>query len=167
LTVFSPLAVDHFERKVLVAFAVGAVLIGVGSSVVLAAKLDDRTTIPTDYWKTVLTIAGVSALPIVAMAVLVVRASMQSLSPLGPWGVAIVIGGMVAFAATMSVILICLFQIVAAADTPVNPMMNSTPAAPDRWVIWVATVGTGITLAGAAVGVAASALNTIDDGTAG
>jgi hypothetical protein len=92
------------------------------------------------------------------MVVLVVRAAMESSSPLGRWGAGIVLGGMVAFAATMLVILICLFQIVVAADAP----MNTTPDAPADWVIWVATLGAGITLSAAAVGVAATALNTID-----
>ena len=141
-------------------FAFLAMAIGLASSVVLATKLDDRTTITTDYWDKLLTIAGVSSLPVVAMAFLVVRAAMQQpRSGLGPWGTGIIIGGMVAFAATMVVILICLFQIVVAADAA----KDTVPNAPDDWVIWVATVGVGITLSAAAVGVAAAALDKIDD----
>jgi hypothetical protein len=66
---------------------------------------------------------------------------------------------MVAFAATMVVIFVCLFQIVVAADAATD----TVPAAPAAWVIWVATLGAGITLSAAAVGVAAGALDLIDD----
>jgi hypothetical protein len=159
LAVISPLKIDPFERKVLVVFAFFAVAIGAVGSVVLASKLDGRTTIPTDYWDKLLTVAGVAALPIVAAAFLVVRAAMQSGSSLGRWGSAIIIGGMVAFAVTMVVIEICLFQIVVAADAA----KDTTPDAPEAWVIWVATVGAGITLSAAAVGVGAAALDKIDD----
>jgi hypothetical protein len=161
LAEFSPLAVDTFERKVLVFFAGATVVVGLVSSGFLAARLDNRTTIPTAYWEKVLTIAGVASLPIVAMVVLVVRAAMESSSPLGSWGAGIVIGGAVAFATAMLVILICLFQIVVASDAATG----MTPSAPAEWVTWVATLGVGVTLSGAAVGVAATALNTIDVGS--
>lgn len=150
--------IEPFERRLLLFFAFLAVAIGLVSSAVLANNLVDRETIPTVYWDKLLTIAGVAALPIVAMAVLVVRGAMQSGSPVGRWQGGIIIGGMVAFAITMVVILICLFQIVVAADAA----KDTIPDAPDDWVIWVATLGTGITLSAAAVGVAAAALDKID-----
>lgn len=161
MAAFSPLKLDGFERNVLIGFALFVLAIGLLSSIVVATKLDDRETIPTAYWDKLLTLAGVAALPIVAMAVLIVRSAMQKRSPVGPWGAAILIGGMVAFAVTMAVILLCLFQIVVAADAA----PNRTPNAPDPWVIWVATLGAGITLSAAAVGVAAAALDKIDDDT--
>jgi hypothetical protein len=51
LAAFSPLAVDTFERTVLVGFAIAAVIVGVVASIVLAVQLDDRNTIPTSYWE--------------------------------------------------------------------------------------------------------------------
>jgi uncharacterized membrane protein YgdD (TMEM256/DUF423 family) len=149
---------DDSERRLLFYFAFVALAIGLVSSAVLANSLVDRETIPTAYWDKLLTIAGVAALPIVAMAVLVVRGAMQSGSPVSRWQALVFIVGMVAFVFSIVVILICLFQIVVAADAA----QNTTPDAPKDWVIWLTAFGTGVTLSAVAVVVAAAALDKVD-----
>jgi hypothetical protein len=151
----TPKVISDPERKLLAAFAVLVLPVGFVGSMILAISLGDKT-LPTTYWDKLLTITGVAALPLVAMAVLVLRGVTKE----GPryWGKWIFVGGLIAFAIALTVILICLYELV------------TTPAAgkkPGASALWVATLGTGLTLGAVAASVAAAALDKIDELSSG
>jgi hypothetical protein len=151
----SPEIISRPERVVLGLFAPIALAIGGIAGGILAGKLDGKT-LTSVYWDKLLTITGVSALPLVAVAVLVIRARLNErrTNPVAFWGGSILLGGLIAFMVVLVVIMICLYEMV------------TTPEAgkvAGGFSLWVATLGAGLSLGAVAASVAAAALDKIDD----
>jgi MFS-type transporter involved in bile tolerance (Atg22 family) len=155
----SPEIISPPERVVLGLFAPIALAVGGIAGGILAGALDGKT-LTSDYWDKLLTITGVSALPLVAVAVLVIRARLteRRTNPVAFWGGSILLGGMVAFIVVLVVIMICLYEMVTTPEA--GKVAGSLP-------LWVATLGAGLTLGAVAASVAAAALDKIDDPPAG
>jgi hypothetical protein len=150
----SAMTIEGPERKVLGSFAFAALIVGVLFGTLLANSLDQKV-LPPGYWDTLMTVTGVSALPLVATAVLVIRSHHNlNTQPVGRWGATLLVGGMIAFIVALTVIGVCVYQ------TVITPDAGKVP---DKLALWVATLGAGLTLGAVAAGVAAAALDTIDD----
>lgn len=120
----------------------------------MASALDGKT-LPSSYWDKLLTITGVSALPIVAVAVLVLRAQMTDRdSAIGRLGSRILVGATCALLVVLAVVMICLYEIV------MTPALGRKPG---TLPLWVATLGAALTIGSVGVSVAAAALDKIDD----
>jgi hypothetical protein len=128
----------------------GGLLLGfslTGKSV-LDVSLSDGTTVMQSYWSELLKVAGVSALPLVAIAVRIPRAgSGTGWQPLARGLV------FIAFPVAIGTIAICLNRV------GVTPKDGANP--PDA-LLYLTGAGTGLILAAVALGAAADVLDKID-----
>jgi len=169
----SLLVITPRERKLLGVFTfLGVLIVGPLAGAVLALNLEDEVLLPA-YWSTLLTVQGVSALPLVAIAALVSRTLVvdptqpNPLNPPGPssqpktpfWAKSILLLTLLALMAAVAVVMLCLFQIALTsaptADAPGEP--------PNQGVLWVTSIGAAMTICAVAAAVLAVALDKIDD----
>ena len=140
----------------IVTFALLAFPGGAVAGAILANQLDGRS-LTTTYWQQVLTLTGVAALPLVAFFALVPRqwaAKGTVQNPSTPfWSMVIPWVLLLAFAAAVAVILLCVYQI---AVTP------STGAVPNEGILFLTATGAGATLGAVATGLVAAALDKVD-----
>ena len=141
------LAIDDKERKFLggvAALALSAGLLGV----VLGLSMNGSKTVSASYWAEILKVAGVSALPLVALAVRMPRTSGSA-----QWTSFATVLVFLAFPIALLVICVCLNRIALGAKDGEDP---------HDVYLFVTAIGAGLVLAAVAVRVAADVLDKID-----
>jgi hypothetical protein len=124
------------------------VVVGLVGGIALATNLDQTQVVQQSYWSELLKVAGVSALPLVAVAVRLPRASKKT-----NWEKPARILVFIAFPVALLTIGICLYEVATTDKNGVDP---------GDFLVWVSAIGTGLILAAVAIGVMADVLDKID-----
>ena len=148
MTVARVKAIEPGEYRFLNGIDLAVVVVGVGLGVVLGISLSGSKAVQGSYWSELLKVAGVSALPLVAIAVRLPRASGNT-----GWEKPARLLVFVAFPLVVGTIVLCLNRIAVTPKDGVNPA---------DWLLIASGAATGLILAAVAVGVAADVLDKID-----
>lgn len=140
--------IDPGEYKFLSAMAFVVVAVGLAGGVALAASLDGSKVLQSAYWSEVLKVAGLSAVPLVAIAVRLPRASGST-----GWERPARVMVFLAFPLVVGTIGICINRLA---------QMPKDGADPSDTLLYITSIGLGLTLAAVAVGVTADVLDKID-----
>lgn len=151
-----PYVITGPERVVLAIFAF-AVVFGVGPvvGVILASSLEDDTLLPA-YWTNLLTVQGVAALPLVAIAALASRGLVKEPkeSQSVRWARFVLLVTTLAVVIAVSVIAMCLQQIA------LTPM---TGRVAEDFVLYATAIGATSTICAIGAGLLGVALDKIDE----
>jgi hypothetical protein len=123
-------------------------VIGLVGGLILGLTLAGDDVIQSTYWTQLLTVSGISALPLIAVAVRLPRASGGT-----GWERPARISVFLAFPLVVGIIVLCLDRVAVTPKDGANP--------PDAFPI-VTGIGIGLILAAIAIGVAADVLDKID-----
>jgi hypothetical protein len=177
MRLFRPASVGIEELKLLLPIAVAAGIVSVVGFLFLASQFDGDALVPKEYWDKLLSVVALSSLPLVGGLVIVVRSRLREPSTTDPetkkaeFAREITYTAMGAFVGAVFGIVTCVYftartasaALQAAATEKAHPGTTVPPYDPGDFWIWISALDAGLTLAAAAVVVAATALNMIDN----
>lgn len=145
-------AIDTWEQKLLTGVSITLTVLGTIGGALVCWQLWDSTVVVPGYWTLLLTVSALTALPLFATVVQLGRTWVKPTSSklAKKWFVTAMIA---AAAATVTEVLLCLYQV---AITP------SSGANPNDLVLLATTLPAGATVGAATFGVAATILDKIN-----